>query len=289
MFDCRWKETPVNEPKKKKRKVSKNLDQDPSIPENTVFLRNQIEKVILRQKNHSEIKIIIKSLVHDQLLNPDKDFMEALREGKDDCQDLPRNLIKVWSDVISMISNAGYLPELLEELSEAPPNAQKTSQVWITRILHQVATPNDKSKMLKIAPKDHQQDKWNHYVENSIIKKRLKIQDMELLGKIRDPVLSKNQVNQLKNLLNAFQTCDQDNDKVDETIKTVEDLNAKGTSSTSIWNQAVQDPDFGHLNLDISSLHAQDTKSIDWLEQDKEYDDEIYVIQWHDLMLKNVY
>lgn len=267
--------------------MSKNLEQDPNIPESAVFLRNQIEKVILRQKNHREIKVVIKTLVHDQLLIPEKDYLEALIEGKDDSKDLPRNLIKVWSDVIAMISNAGYLPELLEELHEAPQDAHKTSQVWISRILNQVANPN--VKMLKIANKDEQQDKWNDFVQDRIIKRKLKIHDLEVLGKIHEPVLSKNQIDKLRNLLNTFQTHDQNgHESIEDAtdVKTVQDLCPKEPYPTSIWSKTVQEPDFGHLNLDISSLHSEDSKAISWLEQDNEYDDPVYLITWHDLMLK---
>ena len=53
-----------------------------------------------------------------------------------------RNLIKIWSDILSMISQAGYLPDLLEKLTNTEFEdsfSKRVSEAWVSRILAQVS------------------------------------------------------------------------------------------------------------------------------------------------------
>ena len=79
------------------------------ILEDLLNLRNQC------QKDAFEIQAILTTFCSDQLLIPD--MIHSLTEGKDDNSIFQRNLIKIFSDILSMISQAGYLPDLLEKLT----------------------------------------------------------------------------------------------------------------------------------------------------------------------------
>ena len=126
------------EPKKKKKYQPGD---DLNIHDSAVYLRNQVDKII-RQKNVLEIQAIITTLCNDELLIPDEEMIKSLVEGKDDSIVLPRNLVKIWSDILSMISQAGCLPNLLEKLTNTQfedPFSKRVSDAWISRILAQIS------------------------------------------------------------------------------------------------------------------------------------------------------
>ena len=126
------------EPKKKKKYQTGD---DLNIHDSAVYLRNQVDKII-RQKDTLEIQAILTTLCNDELLIPDEDMINSLVEGKDDNAILPRNLVKIWSDILSMISQAGFLPNLLDKLTNTQfedPFSKRVSEAWISRILAQVS------------------------------------------------------------------------------------------------------------------------------------------------------
>ena len=126
------------EPKKKKKFQTGD---DLNIHDSAVYLRNWVDR-IFRQKDSSEIQAILTTLCSDQLLIPDEDMIKSLVGEKNDNAILPQNLIKIWSDILSMISQAGLLPDLLEKLTNThfeDSFSKRVSEAWVSRILSHVS------------------------------------------------------------------------------------------------------------------------------------------------------
>jgi len=288
------------EPPKKKKKIQTGSE-DLNIPDCAVYLRNQVDKII-RQKDTFEIQAILTTLCSDQLLIPDEDMIHSLTEGKDDNSILPRNLIKIWSDILSMISQAGYLPDLLEKLTNTEFEdsfSKRVSEAWVSRILAQVSkktTEKSNSGMLKFTPEDQNQDKWNEFVSDYILKcnnPNSVSKNLNWLSNIREPAMTSQQINRIKKLLDIFhleENLDEESEEV--SIKSVDDIlddkNSLTDSPTngSIWTKVQDDLEnvFGESDLKIGDLvNDKEGDSPKWLD---EVDDDIVSLDWHHLMQK---
>ena len=175
-----------NEPKKKKKKPNTDVI---NINDSIVYLRNQIEKMI-KKGYHLDIESILSTLVNDQLLIPDQDMYKALLESKDD-PNLPKNLVKVWSDVLSMINQAGHLPELMTKLLNVKSD-KNLANAWISKFLEQLMSTS-KKKELKFNIEDSE---WNEFVENYILScdPTLK-QNLNTIGQLAKPCLTQDKRN----------------------------------------------------------------------------------------------
>jgi len=280
------------EPKKKKKYQTGD---DLNIHDSAVYLRNQVDKII-RQKDALEIQAILTSLCNDELLIPDEDMIKSLAEGKDDNAVLPRNLVKIWSDILSMISQAGCLPSLLDKLTNTQfedPFSKRVSEAWISRILAQVSKKTvDKSNagMLKFAPEDQNQDKWNEFVSNYILKcedASCVAKNLNWLSCIREPNMTSQQINKIKKLLNIFHLEVNEEENSEELqIKNVDDiLNPNQISSVNngIWTKVQDDFDteFGYSDFKVIGSAKEDAPK--WLYQ---VEDDVKTLDWHFLMQK---
>ena len=216
------------EPKKKKKKVSVN--ETVSISDNVVILRNQIEKVI-KQGHYLDQESILTTLVQDQLLIPDQDLCKSLveNEGKDD-PELPKDLVKVWSDVLSMISQAGLLPDLLTKLV-ALKQTRTQAEAWTSKILREVLKTESKKKELKLNVEDSD---WDEFIENYILTCDPGLKNnLDILSQLPNSKLNSEKVNKLKKLIDIYdvvEPCEEDLE-----IKTLNDLYKETENSNSKW------------------------------------------------------
>jgi len=280
------------EPKKKKKYQPSD---DLIIHDSAVYLRNQVDKII-RQKDSLEIQAILTTLCNDELLIPDEEMIKSLVEGKDDNMVLPRNLVKIWSDILSMISQAGCLPNLLEKLTTThfeDPFSKRVSEAWISRILAQISKKTvDKSNnsMLKFAPEDQNQDKWNEFVSNYILKcedASCVAKNLNWLSNIREPNMTSQQINKIKKLLNIFHLeVDLEENSEELPIKNMDDIlnhNQILSVTNGIWTKVQDDfeSEFSHSDFKIVGSAKEDAPN--WL---YEVEDDVKTLDWHFLMQK---
>ena len=215
------------EPKKKKKKMS--VHDTVSINDNVVILRNQIEKLI-KQGHYLDQESILSTLVQDQLLIPDKDLCNSLVEEGKDNPELPKNLVKVWSDVLSMISQAGCLPDLLTKLF-ALKQTKTQACAWTSKILREVLKSDIKKKELKLNVEDSE---WDEFIENYILTCDPGLKDnLDILNQLPNSKLTTGKVNKLKKLIDIYEVvepCEEDFE-----IKTVKDLYEKSDDSNPKW------------------------------------------------------
>ena len=242
------------EPKKKKKKMS--VHDTVSINDNVVILRNQIEKLI-KQGHYLDQESILSTLVQDQLLIPDKDLCNSLVEEGKDNPELPKNLVKVWSDVLSMISQAGCLPDLLTKLF-ALKQTKTQACAWTSKILREVLKSDIKKKELKLNVEDSE---WDEFIENYILTCDPGLKDnLDILNQLPNSKLTTGKVNKLKKLIDIYEVvepCEEDFE-----IKTVKDLYKKSDDSNPKW-KSEESIDWSIIPLgqcpDSSVLNAEDT------------------------------
>ncbi len=274
-FITNLRSAPSNgEPPRKKKRKAMNFDEI-AIHDNAVYLRNQIEKII-RNKNKQEIQAVITCLCHDQLLIPDEELVKSLKEGKDD-EFLPKNLIKVWSDVLAMISQNGLLTELLTSLINLDCDdkfSSKVANAWVTRLLSQMNQSTN--GLLKISSSDQNRDKINEFVTQSILSCNENLSlHLDKLGQIHDPPLTKSQLSKIEKLTHIVHG-DVSATDTEHEIKTVDDLNVN-SSSCSIWSKVrFDDVCLGQGNLVFSSEGAK-VDAPEWLNEPPE---NVIAIDW---------
>ena len=242
------------EPKKKKKKMS--VHDTVSINDNVVILRNQIEKLI-KQGHYLDQESILSTLVQDQLLIPDKDLCNSLVEEGKDNPELPKNLVKVWSDVLSMISQAGCLPDLLTKLF-ALKQTKTQACAWTSKILREVLKSDSKKKELKLNVEDSE---WDEFIENYILTCDPGLKDnLDILNQLPNSKLTTGKVNKLKKLIDIYEVVEPSEE--DFEIKTVKDLYKKSDDSNSKW-KSEESIDWSIVPLgqcpDSSVVNAEDT------------------------------
>ena len=268
-----------SEPKKKKKKPNTDII---NINDNVVYLRNQIEKMI-KQGYHLDVESILNTLVNDQLLIPDQDMYNALLEGTD--PNLPQNLIKVWSDILYMLSQAGFLPQLMTKLVEMKIDKNQAN-AWLSKILEQLNSTS-KKKELKINIEDSE---WNEFVENYILScdPSLK-QNLHIIGQLAKPCLTKDRISKLQKLIEIFEDTEPMNE--DFEIKSVEDLfKKKQENPGSKWKleNAVDWTQIPFGQCPNSNLNFEDKEALnrcpEWLE---DINEEVVELDWYYLMNRN--
>ena len=159
---------------------------------------------MIKQGHYLDQESILTTLVQDQLLIPDQDLCKSLveNEGKDD-PELPKDLVKVWSDVLSMISQAGLLPDLLTKLV-ALKQTRTQAEAWTSKILIEVLKTENKKKELKLNVEDSD---WDEFIENYILTcdPGLK-KNLDILNQLPNSKLNSEKVNQLFKFVDFFRS-----------------------------------------------------------------------------------
>ena len=261
-------------PKKKRKKVQNTENTEFTIHDCVVYLRNQIEKIV-RHQDPEEIEAILKSLCNDQLLVPDEELVKSLCEPKDD-QFLPKNLMKVWSDILSIISQAGLLPNLLEKfvvVKHENSFCEKVGSAWTSKLLYQISKKSN--GLIKISAEDQNQEKWNEFIENYILSGNPSMcQNLNLLSNIRDPPLTSEQMNKLKKIHQIYH----ENVSISENqieIKSVDDISPE--NSIGIWKRLAHDDIiFGQSDIDFN--FKDESKIPEWLD---DCDEDVVSLDWY--------
>ena len=291
-FVSSLKQNESSEPKKKKRKKNNDNKNIISISDTSVILRNKIEKII-KQKNHKSVKVLLLTLCKEELLIPGEDMIQSLVEGKDDSNILPRNLVKIWSDVISMISQAGMIPSLLNILIENPQSNsfnEKVCNSWVSRIIGQLSAihkVNKSGQMLKITKADQDPEDINQFVFKYIASGNPSLKmHFDSLAKICDPPISTEKVSKIKKVMEILNSSDFEM-VTDSDVKTLEDISGsekESSKSNNIWTKVSNDNMvFGLCDIKSFPMIEEETKCPAWLDDCK---DEVSQLNWRKLMQK---
>ena len=150
--------------------------------------------------------------------------------------------------------------------------------------------PLDKTQTggLKFASEDQNQDKWNDFVSNYIIKcenPSSVAKNLTWLGSIREPNMTLQQINKVKKLLDIFHLEENPEQYEEIPIKSVDDILDTNQIATTngIWTKIEDDSDyaFGQSDYKIGTNAKEDAPT--WL---NEVDEDIIALDWHFLMQK---
>jgi len=240
----------------------------------------------MKQGHYLDQESVLTTLVQDELLIPDQDLCKSLVEDKDN-PELPKNLVKIWSDVLSMISQAGFLPDLLKKLVVLK-KCKTQANAWISKILKEVLNSDTKKKDLKLNVEDSD---WTEFIENYILTcdPSLKI-NLDILQQFPNSKLTKEKVNKLKKLVDIFEDSEMSDEDLE--IKTLDDLYKQNEDSNSKW-KLEHSIDWSTIPLgqspELTVVSAQDTEDHpdtcpDWLEEDPV---EVQELDWNFLLKMN--
>ena len=145
------------------------------------------------------------------------------------------------------------------------------------------------SGMLKFSSEDQNQDKWNEFVSNYILKcenSNNVAKNLNHLSNIREPSMTSQQKNKIIKILDIFHSEDNPEDiGEDEPIKNIDDIFDQNQimSTDSIWTKVSDDMEdvFGLSDSKVDINTEKDSPK--WLD---DIDDEIVSLDWHFLMQK---
>lgn len=157
-----------------KKRKTENIDQV-RIKDGVNLIRNQIHSVVSGLGDSADkVEALMANLVEDEMLIPDEDFLNSLQEEDDIKGQLPKNLVKSWSDILKLLAEQRLLPTLLKALltricrSSRDKRKQKIASSWIMDILRsltsQKAKHQGKSRLLDLE-KQGPSESWNDFVK----------------------------------------------------------------------------------------------------------------------------
>ena len=277
-------------PKKKKYPTKTNTE---TIADCVQTLRNQICKII-NKKNPMDLQLIFQCLCNDQLLIPDDDMLNSLKEPSDTCQ-LPSNLIRVWSEILSMLHKINLLPSLCENLIDIARNEKSDiASYWIEVILCPLTQKCLKKYPIKIQPDENECDgRWNEVINDIILLgDQILIEYLDIFVTLRNPTLSTNQCDEIKTLARLKnESFDENCELTNEwSVKTIDDVNALivKSSNTGKWKLSSQH-DWSSIPLGVcpdqimNSLISKENQTTTSLKYDNDDIEEIKLVNWHDL------
>ena len=153
-------------------------------------IRNELQKWLNRRSKVGSSQVLIRVLVEEHLLLPERDFVESLLEDDEveerllanirESMKLPRNLMKSWSDLLRLLGESDQLHLLVAALHEFCSGAKQDSfsrdlaNAWISEIfrslLNRVSSTDRKNK---------QKQKFSGTTEQKQISDHLKLSFVE--------------------------------------------------------------------------------------------------------------
>lgn len=153
-------------------------------------IRNELQKWLNRRSKVGSSQVLIRVLVEEHLLLPERDFVESLLEDDEveerllanirESTKLPRNLMKSWSDLLRLLGESDQLHLLVAALHEFCSGAKQDSfsrdlaNAWISEIfrslLNRVSSTDRKNK---------QKQKFSGTTEQKQISDHLKLSFVE--------------------------------------------------------------------------------------------------------------
>ena len=293
--------SPNGPPSNKKKKV------EHSIIDCRQTVRNYIHCNHISQKNFKECHLILHCLCKDQLLIPDEDTLEILKEGTDHDIDLPDNLVKVWSDVLSMIYKVDLLPKLCSLLIETVSTDTKLIiSLWIKVILNSLVSSStsggESKKKLKIKPDENEGDgRWNTVIEEAVLKCDTSqfLSCLESIAVLRNPPLNTDQCNRIKKLsiLKNSNLNSNEEIKTEWVTKTVSDIYASSkrtkshTDNDSTKWKFCDQYDWSTVPLgscpenSIFTIFPEcENEKVNDINVDDDFLDEVKPVDWHHLL-----
>lgn len=284
-------------PKKKKVKLSPSskADRKITIYESAVYVRNRIHKLIT-VKNDSDVKALIQTLTHDQLMLPQDELVQSLKENTDK-EILPENLVKVWKDVLSMMHQAGLLPKLATSLVKVISSTSSNSfenqlaLKWLEKILDALHGSKKKNWLnFQLSDDEFSDRKWNDFVEAYVLSNHSSLlANLDRISGFRMPPFSKDQCNMIKRLSSICHGIEiEPSESSDWTVKTVDDIHDGSVHNPAKNWRLSSNVDWSELPLGhfVSAKECQEEEKNgeDFVSVDLTLVEDVTIVDWKNVM-----